>query len=65
MILEQLLQLKTKTIHCLVVLLVCISLQSHAKAKPSYAYDKIILKTAVKEGVDPAFVHAVIRAESN
>ena len=65
MILEQLLQLKTKTIHCLVVFLVCISLPSYAKAKPSYAFDKIILKTAVKEGVDPAFVHAVIRAESN
>ena len=34
-------------------------------AKPNIAYDQIILKTAVKEGVDPAFVHAVIRAESN
>ena len=51
--------------HCLFILLLCVSLPSHAKAKPSYAYDKIILKTAVKEGVDPAFVHAVIRAESN
>ena len=51
--------------HCLVILLFCVSLPSHTKAKPSYAYDKIIHKTAVKEGVDPAFVHAVIRAESN
>lgn len=50
-------------LRCLVALSLCISVSSHAKAK--YDYDKIILQTALWEGVDPALVHAVVRAESN
>lgn len=34
-------------------------------AKTNSEHDKIILHTALWEGVDPALVHAVIRAESN
>ena len=50
-------------LRCLVALSLCISVSSHARAK--YDYDKIILQTALWEGVDPALVHAVVRAESN
>ncbi len=52
-----------RCIKSLSLLMLCISLPIHAQQ--NFSYDKIILNTATKEGVDPAFVHAVIKAESN
>ncbi len=47
------------------LLLVIVSASQSAQAKSKYPYDNIILQTATKYGVDPAFVYAVIKAESN
>ena len=47
----------------LIILLLCFSHTSFAKQNTDH--DKIILSTALWEGVDPALVHAVIKAESN
>ena len=45
------------------IILIVISVPSFAKT--NVEYDSIILKQSVKQKLDPALVHAVIRAESN
>lgn len=45
------------------IILIVISVPSFAKT--NVEYDNIILKQSVKQKLDPALVHAVIRAESN
>ena len=47
------------------IILFCFSSTAYGKSKNALVFDSIILKKAVKYGVDPALVHAVIKAESN